>query len=113
MKSTLVLLCIIGLSHGMFPMAPTLRQASPAITMHRHPLRNRSVECYLHPPDIVTLCATAETTIWTTISNLALASTAVSAGIFVMIPFWYVGIQAAEYACKSFDKFIAEKKKKK
>lgn len=45
-------------------------------------------------------------TIWQTASDLAVISTVCSAGIFVMIPFWYFGMQFSEAACRKIDDFF-------
>jgi len=37
---------------------------------------------------------------------LAVISTVCSAGIFVMIPFWYFGMQFSEAACRKIDDFF-------
>jgi len=44
--------------------------------------------------------------IWRTVSDLAVISTAGSAGIFVMIPLWYLGLQFSEFACRFIDKKV-------
>lgn len=50
--------------------------------------------------------ATQVPSIWQTTSDLAVISTVCSAGIFVMIPFWYFGMQFSEAACRKIDDFF-------
>jgi len=55
--------------------------------------------------------ACEDPTVWKSISDLAIISTAASSMIFIFMPFWYCGLSLSEAACKKIDSVYQKMKR--